>query len=156
MTKLENCYVIDSLDNIGAYGAISDNFKTACDFLQKGDFSKLVPGKNVIDGDNVFVNRVEASYVAEADRPTEFHRDYFDIHVPLAADEKIGLGVYEKLPSETFDGSTDCGASDQPLPFFTVKRGEFAICWPKTCAHAPAVTTDTPKKALKLIVKVRA
>ena len=156
MTKLENCYVIDALDNIDAYGAISDNFKTACDFLKKGDFSKLVPGKNVIDGDNVFVNRVEASYVAEADRPTEFHRDYFDIHVPLAADEKIGLGVYEKRLGETFDATTDCGASDQPLPFFTVKRGEFAICWPKTCAHAPAVTTDTPKKALKLIVKVRA
>lgn len=156
MTELENCYVIDSLENVGKYETLGANFKTACDFLKRGDFSRLVPGKNVLDGESVFVNRVEASYVPESERPTEFHRDYFDIHVPLAADERIGLGVYEKRPGETFDAATDCGASDQPLEFFTVKRGEFAICWPKTCAHAPAVTTDAPKKALKLIVKVRA
>ena len=33
---------------------------------------------------------------------------------------------------------------------------EFAICWPSTCPHAPAVTTDAPKKVRKLIVKVLA
>ena len=38
----------------------------------------------------------------------------------------------------------------------TVKKGEFAICWPTVCAHAPAITTDEPKKAHKLIVKVLA
>ncbi len=155
MVEKKNCYVIDSLANIGKYAALGPNFKTACDFLAKGDFSSLVPGRNEIDGEKVYINRVEASYVAESDRPTEFHKDYFDIHVPLAADEKIGLGVYETTEGETFNDADDCGANKQTLPFFTVKRGEFAICYPMTCAHAPAVTTDVPKKALKLIVKVR-
>ncbi len=46
---------------------------------------------------------------------------------------------------------------EQPkVEYFTVRKGEFAICWPNTCAHAPAITPDAPKKSAKLIVKIRA
>ena len=45
---------------------------------------------------------------------------------------------------------------DQQVEWFTVRKGEFCVTWPKTCAHAPAVTTDVAKKSRKLIVKVLA
>ena len=156
MTKLDNVYAIDSLGNIGAYAGLGANFAKACEFLAKGDFSSLKLGRNDIDGDKVFVNCVDAKYVEQADRPNELHRQYFDIHVPLAADERIGLGALDPSVKFDFDEASDCGVPVQPLDWFTVKRGEFAICWPSTCPHAPAVTTDVPKTARKLIVKVKA
>ena len=156
MVKLEGTYVIDSLDNIGKYAGIGANFATACDFVAKGDFASLKTGRNDIDGDRVFVNCVDAQYVAQADRPNELHRKYFDIHVPLEADERIGMAALDPSAEFDFDEASDCGLPKQSVDWFTVKRGEFAICWPKTCPHAPAVTTDGPKKARKLIVKVLA
>jgi len=156
MTRLDNCYVIDTLANIGKYAGISANFKKACDFIAKGDFDKLVPGKNVIDGDEVFVNRDLANYVTKAERRPEFHRAYFDIQIPLENDEIIGLAKLDESTSVPFDETRDCGFNDQPVEYFTLKRGEFAICWPGVCAHSPAITTDEPKKSVKLVVKVRA
>ena len=156
MTQLENCYIIDTLANIGKYAGISANMKKACDFIAAGGFEKLAPGKNAIDGDNVFVNNVEATYVLPAERRPEFHRDYFDIHIPLANDEKLGLAKYDESDPGTFSEKDDCGFNDQKVEYFTVKRGEFAICWPVVCAHAPAITTDVPKQSKKLIFKVRA
>ena len=156
MVEQKGTYVIDRIENIGAYAGLGVNFAKACEFLAKGDFESLKPGRNDIDGDDVFVNCVDAKYVVQADRPNEIHRKYFDIHVPLAADERIGLGALDPSVKFDFDEASDCGIPVQSLDWFTVRRGEFAICWPKTCPHAPAVTTDVPKEARKLIVKVKA
>lgn len=156
MIELKNVYLIDRLENVSKYAAIGPNMKTACEFLAKGNFAALVAGRNVIDVDKVFVNNVVADYVAKADRKPEVHHRYFDIHVPLEADECIGLAVFDQNAKGSFDEVGDGGLYEQPVEYFTVKKGEFAICWPIVCAHAPAVTTDTPKKAKKLIVKVLA
>ena len=154
MKELKNCYLIDSLENIGAYAHLGGNFATACEFLSRGGFDALKPGKNVIDGDRVFVNNVEAQYVLPEERRPELHRKYFDIHVPLESDERIGLAMFDETAKGEFNEAEDGGLYDQQVEWFTVHKGEFCITWPKTCAHAPAVTTDVPKKAHKLIVKV--
>ena len=156
MKTLEGCYVIDTLANIGRYSDLGVNFKIACDFIAKGDFGRLAPGRNAIEGDDVFVNKDEASYVVRTERRPEFHRRYFDIHIPLENDEVIGLAKYDESDPGTFDEKNDCGFNDQKVEYFTVRKGEFAICWPNTCAHAPAITPDAPKKSAKLIVKIRA
>ena len=156
MVRLDGTYAIDALENIGRYAGIGANFAEACEFVAKGDFGSLRPGRNDIDGDRVFVNCDDAQYVAQADRPNEIHRRYFDIHVPLESDERIGMAALDPSASFVFDEAADCGHPVQSLDWFTVKRGEFAICWPSTCPHAPAVTPDVPKRARKLIVKVLA
>lgn len=156
MKKADGVYVIDSLANIGACAGIGRNFAKACEFLAKGDFSSLKPGRNEIDGDEVFVNFDEANYVMKEERRPELHRRYFDIHVPLDADEVIGLTRHDESANGSFNESSDGGFYDEPVEWFTVRHGEFAVCWPVVCAHAPAVTTDVPKRAKKLIVKVKA
>jgi len=156
MIERKNCYIIDTLANIGKYAALSANMKTACDFIAKGDFTHLVSGRNVIDGEKVFVNRDEALYVLPAERRTEVHHKYFDIHVPLENDEIIGLAEYDESAPGSFDEKKDCGFNDQKVEYFTVKKGQFVLCWPVVCAHAPAITTDAPKTSVKLVVKVKA
>lgn len=155
MTELKNVYVIDSLANIGRYAALGENFAKACALIAKGDFDALKPGRNDIDGDNVYVNCFEADYVSKAERKPEVHHAYADIQIPLEADEAFGLAAFDPSAAGSFDEAKDCGFYDQAVDWFTVKRGEFVICWPKVCAHAPAVTPDVPKKAHKLVFKVR-
>ena len=82
MVKLDGVYVVDALENIGRYAGTGANFAKACDFVAKGGFSSLATGRNEIDGDRVYVNCVDAQYVAQSDRPNELHRRYFDIHIP--------------------------------------------------------------------------
>ena len=156
MVKIDGIYLIDKLENIGSCAEIGANFAAACEFIAKGDFASLKPGRYEIDGDSVFVNCEEPQYVAPEDRRVEFHKKYFDIHIPLDADERIGLARLDETAPQTFDDAKDCGFAEQQVKWLTVRRGEFAICWPKTCAHAPAVTTDAPKSARKLIVKIKA
>ena len=156
MVKNEGIYLIDKLENIGKCAGIGANFAAACDFIAKGEFDSLRPGRNEIDGDKVFVNCDTAEYVLPENRKVEFHKRYFDIHIPLDADEKIGLAALDESAPQTFDDAKDCGFAEQQVEWFTVKRGEFAICSPRTCAHAPAVTTDVPRRARKLIFKVLA
>ncbi len=154
MERKEGCYVIDDLENIGKYAGLSANFKIACDFIARGDFGSLSNGRNDISGDDVFVNAVEAQYVKPEDRKPEFHRHHFDIHVPLAADEKIGLAQLDPAAVVSYDEGGDGGFAEQGVEWFVIGKGQFCITWPATCAHAPAVTTDVEKKARKLIVKV--
>lgn len=156
MTKLDGVYIVDRLENIGSCAGIGANFAAACEFIAKSDFASLKPGRNEIDGDNVFVNCCTAEYATPENRKVEFHKRYFDIHIPLEADERIGLAPLDESAPQTFDDANDCGFAEQHVEWFTVRRGEFAICWPKTCAHAPAVTTDAPKSVRKLIVKIKA
>lgn len=157
MKGMDGVYVIDGLENIGRYAGIGRNFAKACEFIARGDFASLVPGRNAIDGDAVFVNRDEANYVARGERRGELHRRYFDIHIPLDADECIGFARLDASASVDFDDARDFASPpEQPLEWVAVRRGEFAICWPGTCVHAPAVAVDVPKTAVKLIVKIEA
>ena len=159
MEQLENVYVIDKLENIGNYAKISDAFAKAVDVIKAGNFGALKPGKNEIDGDKAFVNNVVADLVETKDRKPELHWEYFDIHVPIDGDEVIGLDSttvksVDEVPG--FDVKNDIGFLAQAVKYFTIHKGEFAITWPKTCAHAPACTCDVPKKSRKLIFKVKA
>lgn len=156
MIELRNCYIIDSLANIGKYRALSPNFKTACDFVAKGDFSALKPGKNVIDGEAVFVNDNPTNFCVQGERKMEFHRRYYDIHIPLDCDERIGLGVFDARTRAAYDAEKDVGFCAQEVDWFVIRKGEFCITAPYTCVHVPSVTTDTPKTVRKIVVKVEA
>lgn len=156
MKELKNVYVIDERANIGRYAALGANFATAVAFLAKGDFASLKPGTNALDGKDVFVNNDETAYVLPKDRTPEVHHAYFDIHVPLSDDEMIGLAAFDSRAVGSFDEGKDCGFYEQAVDWLVVPKGSFCITWPRTCAHAPAVTTDVVKTAHKLIVKVRA
>ncbi len=157
MKALDGVYVVDSLENIGNYAAIGPNFAKACGFVARGGFDKLKPGRNVIDGDEVFVNCDEPRYLLRGERAGELHRKYFDIHIPLESDECIGFAAEDRCAELDYDEAADFARPlVEPGEWITVRRGEFAICWPATCAHWPAVATDEPTVSRKLIVKVRA
>ena len=156
MESLHNVFLVDSLSNLDALAALSPNFAKAVAFIRSHDLRSLAPGRTPIDGDAVFVNCDEIDYVAPERRRPEVHRRYFDVHVPLTDDERIGLAVFDARANGSFDEAKDIGFYDQAFNWHDVRLGSFCLTWPVTCVHVPAVTPDVPKRARKLVFKVRA
>ena len=157
MTELKNCYVIDTLDNIEKYAGISENFKKACDVIAKGVFESFAPGRHEIAGVDVYVNRDTATYVHQNERRPEFHREYFDIQLPLTGEETVGVGRLDPTVRGDFDEEKDCGFYDEtPVEPLTLEPGQFVILHPETCAHAPCCSEDAAGMTIrKIVIKVR-
>lgn len=156
MRRLEGVYLIDRLENASALADLGPNFAKAADFIRRGSLAALAPGRHEIDGERVFVNADVAELVAPSERRAELHRRYFDIQVPLEADELIGLAAFDPAAPGSFDETRDVGFYGQPTEPCEVRVGEFALIWPGTCLHAPACTAGAPRRARKLVFKVAA
>ena len=156
MEELKGVYVIDRLENFGKWSTLGVNFPAAAKFIAQGGLDALAPGRHAIDGDAVYANCDAPRYVLPEDSRLEFHRRYFDVQIPLTADERIGLAPFASVGEEDFDEAKDVGFIAQAAAVWrTVHCGEFCLIWPGTCLHAPCVTTDVPKSARKIVVKVR-
>lgn len=157
MKKLEGVYVIDTLDNIGAYAGINGNFAKAVEELRRGRLTEYRPGRNPVDGENVWINCDRPLLVNPKDRRAELHHRYFDIQIPLAGEETYGVAKLDPATPGTFDEAKDCGFYEQAdIEWIDLRPGEFAIFYPRTCLHAPACTRGEPHESHKLIVKVKA
>lgn len=135
------------------------NVKTAFEYLRKTDLSTLKPGRNEVDGDNVFVN-VFSPDLAPFDRvgDAEAHRKYIDIHVPISGKETVGaFTMTEKELALPYDEKGDCilfKAKGEPIE---IVPGEFVMFFPGLGGHRPNCTTENPppKGYRKAVVKVK-
>ena len=154
---MENVYVIDKLENLGKYAGLNANFAKAIAFLKSADLATLPEGKNEIDGENCWANVMNAAeLVPLAERKPEVHHAYFDIQIPMSGEEVYGLGPYDPSAAGSFDEAKDIGFYDQAVEPVTVKPGEFALLYPKACAHAPACSLTGPRTIRKIVVKIKA
>ena len=153
---MDNVYIVDKLENLGKYAALNANFAKAVAFLESADLAALPLGKNVVDGDNVWVNAAVAELAPLESKKPEVHHFYFDIQIPLDGEETYGLARFDPAAPGSFDEAKDIGFYDQPVEPVTVRPGEFAILWPRTCAHAPGCSLDGARTIRKLVAKVRA
>jgi YhcH/YjgK/YiaL family protein len=85
----------------------------------------------------------------------EVHRASFDIQIPLSGEETYGLAEFDSAAAGSFDEAKDIGFYDQKVVPVTLNPGEFAIFYPRTCAHAPACSLSGPRRIRKIIVKVK-
>ena len=142
------------LATIGELAALGPNFAKAVSFLTTHDLDALPTGRNEIDGDRCWANVDEIELVPLAAKRPEVHRRYFDIQIPLAADETIGIARFDEGAPGSFDEAKDIGFYDQPVEPIAVKVGEWALLYPTTCAHAPGCTSAAPCHQRKIVVKV--
>ena len=96
------------ISDLSKYLGIHKNLDTAIRFLQKCDLKDLVPGRNEVDGDNVFINRFGYETMPEEKAFFEAHEDYADIHLLVSGEEKIGvsdprgLQEFDRNPADDF------------------------------------------------------
>ena len=145
--------VIDSLGNFQRYVNLNPLFSQVARFLSQNDLATLELGHHVIQGDDLYVNIVDAPHKACDEARLESHDVMIDIQIPISGPEAQGWSPREALPATTYNAADDISFYDgQAQTYLNVLPGQFTIYFPED-GHAPAITTTTLRKA---IFKVRA
>lgn len=122
----------------------------ALDFFKNNDLNSLANGKHIIDGDNLWVNIVDAELREAKDAKFEAHNKYIDIQIPLTATEQFGVRPRKDCtqPLGEFNDADDYILFDDEIETIeTVKAGEMIVFTPDT-AHAPLIGNGKIHKAI--------
>jgi YhcH/YjgK/YiaL family protein len=135
---------------------MTDNpsYRLALQFIHDNDLLTLSTGKHVIDGDNLWVNIVDATLRPATEAKLEAHDKYIDIQIPLSAPEQFGVRARKDCthPTGPYDEANDIIFFDDPIDDIkTVAPGQMIVFPPET-AHAPLIGSG---KIHKAIFKVR-
>lgn len=145
--------IIDTLENLEKYVAVNPLFTQVSAFVKSSDLQALPAGRIELEGDDLFLNVVEAAPKDKADARLETHRRMIDIQIPLTADETMGYAPLSDLAETTYDEADDISFYPEPAQqYITVKPGMFVVFFPED-AHAPAISSGGLRK---IIFKVRA
>ena len=135
------------------------NVKTAFEYLRKTDLKTLKPGRNEVDGDNVYVNVMSPELEPfDKEGEGEAHRTYMDIHVPISGKETIGTYTLTDkelaLPFNEKDDYVLFKTKGEPIE---IVPGEFVMFFPPYGGHRPGCTQEKnpPKDYVKAVVKVK-
>lgn len=147
--------IYDKIENAGRYLGISEHLDKAIHYMMDTDFSSLEDGRHVIDGENVFVNVMQAD-TKTGKEEYESHRAYYDIQIDISGSEDI-------LFSEEFQVITQPYREDGDIGFGTCRceavchlgSGRFAVCEPEE-PHLPGVAAEGREEHIrKAVIKVR-
>lgn len=139
--------------NLERYLGLSKNLDTALRFLMETDLGCLKMGKNVVDGDAVYVNRFDYDTVAEP--ITEGHLRYIDIHVVLEGEEVVAVSDTSTLTEiERKEDEDYIGFQGKFQSLNTLRPEDVLICFPED-AHSPKRICGTSScHVKKAVVKV--
>ena len=82
--------IVDSFDYIACYKGLHPNLDKAIDWLNSHTLDALENGKTIIDGENVFVNVMDADLRDADGAAFEYHRRYADLQIDLTGAEHVG------------------------------------------------------------------
>lgn len=146
--------IIDSLDNLDKYVAINPLFATVADYVNNTDLAKQPEGKQLIKGDELFVNFALATGKTKEQARLESHDEMIDIQIPLSCPETMGYTPRCDLQPQPYNAEKDITFYDgEAQQYVTVYPGMFAIFFPQD-GHAPCISQE--EKIQKVIFKVKA
>ena len=124
------------------------------EYLQTHDLAAHEPGKEMIDGANLFVNYSVTKGKTKDVARIETHNAMIDIQIPLSCPETMGFTPRLNLPEADYDAAKDIsfytGLAEK---YITVRPGEFVIFFPQD-GHAPCIAEAEEIK--KVIFKIKA
>ena len=136
-----------------------ERFAKAFAWLASTDLAALEPGRNEIDGDDIFANVMATTTSAPAEKNYEAHRAYADIHCVIAGEERIGIAPVAACDAlQDFDEAGDFSLytyPDEDATWVVLRPGDFCVT-PPADAHKPACCGPAgPAELRKVCVKVR-
>lgn len=148
--------IVGKLKDLHRYKGIAKNIDTAIDYLANNDVLAMAPGKYMIDGDNVFMNR--DTYVAKPLEECFFenHDVYMDMQVVLKGKEVF---AYTDISNETLKVTTPYNAekdvtkySAEGAVFMTLEEG-YALVYPEDIHLAKCKADDNIVE--KAVIKIK-
>ena len=114
--------ICDTLQHLDRYRGFHKNLDTAIDYLAAYTtahaLADLPLGRTEVDGDNVFINVMDAELHDDADSHPEYHHLYADLQIDLAGGEGWGYETQPGVergdsPATSASGTarTRCGAA---------------------------------------------
>lgn len=132
-------------------------YAAALEFARTHDLKSMTPGKHIIDGDNLYVNIIDAPMKTMAKARFEVHDRYIDLQMPLGVPESFGVKPRTACtkPDGVINTEKDILFYDDPVTeadIVTVPVGEMITFEPDT-AHAPNIGPEG--NALKAVFKIK-
>ena len=145
--------IVDSFDYIACYKGLHPNLDTAIEWLNSHTLDALENGKTIIDGENVFVNVMDADLRDADGAAFEYHRRYADLQIDLTGGEGWG---YETAPgTEVEPYQPDIGKKDsEDAVFGALGEGRFVLFFPGEL-HRPGVEMPGCDRVRKAVVKIK-
>ncbi len=144
--------IVDKIENIGRYAFLNPRFEQVALFLKEHDLSNMANGHHVIDGDDLYVNIVEAQPKTREQARLETHNEMIDIQILLAGEEQHMFCPRTALAEVPYNQEDDISFYDEKTDNFMNLRPGYAVIYFTDDAHAPAICSETIRKA---IFKVR-
>ncbi len=146
--------VLDQLSHAQEYFDLSRGIRTALEFLQRADLSRLPSGRHPVDGDAVVAIVDEYDTQPPTAKYWEAHRRHVDVQYVCTGRERIGVGALELFRADPYDAERDLTIAHGEGQFVEVPAGWFAILFPHD-VHMPGVVCAEAVRVRKVVVKVR-
>ena len=149
--------ICDTLQHLDRYRGFHKNLDTAIDYLAAYTtahaLADLPLGRTEVDGDNVFINVMDAELHDDADSHPEYHHLYADLQIDLAGGEGWGYETQPGVERGEFTG--DIGFRDSPDAVRgSLGEGRFVIFFPGEL-HKPGVARLGCSKVRKAVIKIK-
>ena len=149
--------ILDQLDSALMYGALGQRILIGLSLLNEESVRDAKPGKQKVDGENLFYNVDEYETKPIEEGRFEIHRKYLDIQYIVSGEECIGTAPLEGLTEiAAYDGEKDLAfyEYEPTMSRLVLKQGMFAIFWPNE-PHMPGRRIgNTSEKVKKIVVKI--
>ena len=146
--------IYDKLSNMKLYKGMNPNLDTAIDFITSHDLNELPLGKTVIDGDNVYINVMDAKASPVEERAYEIHKNYMDIQMDLVGVERIDTGDCTKMEVGEYNAEKDVAkATAVDLAQCLIGSENFIICMAGE-PHKPNIAVSENTVLKKAVCKV--
>ena len=128
--------ICDTLEHLTRYNGLHPNLDTAIDYLLTHDLSALPNGRTEVDGDEVFINVMDAA-----------------LHLDITGGE--GWGYTNEPGEEVGEYTVDCGFQDSAsVVSGALGEGRFVLFFP-TELHKPGLVQDGCANVRKAVVKIK-
>lgn len=148
--------IYGEIKDLNQYKGISENLDRAIECILNGEHKKGTPGKNVIDGDNLYFNYPSCAMTKEIkDGFFEGHKKYIDIHIVISGEENLGYTPHSEVTvKQEYDSDGDCELYDGEIKnVFHVTEDRFIMFFPDE-PHMALLKVGEVKEITKVIFKV--
>ncbi len=101
--------LFDTMSNLPRYLGLSANLDTAIRWLSTADLNALPLGRTEIDGDNVFINVMEAEPRSMEGANYEVHARYMDLQLDIIGREAFAFACGDLTEKAPLDAEKDIG-----------------------------------------------
>jgi YhcH/YjgK/YiaL family protein len=124
-------------------------------FMREKNLKEMVPGKYVIDGDNVFATITDAPSKEFEQSAWESHRKYIDLQYVITGKEKIGVSALaDATVIKPYDETKDLANYSAAGKYFIATPEEFFLFFPND-VHRPNIKVEGFNIVKKLVIKIR-